>query len=452
MQEQNLDFCFLGDTNPEGLLLAAGLARRGYAVGIVSSGQLGELPAQFSWPLLLPERLGEHRLDEFLFRVGFFRLEESGLTPERLQAQYVLPKRRLSFDGLAPTWTREAQREFPLLSEKIIKIRDSMRRSSNRSVSKSLSQLTQLIRQDPDVGRWITMDAGQGRLAYHDFASDQSKTLEKWLWGLVWPETKCYRPQKNLVQPLASFLLEHAKKWGAKMIQEPTEISSRFSSFVLNSNWRAKNLMINSLGGFRSLAKAPFADFSHEITHWLYFDRVRCSEEMIPEPLEEFCQFHNSEKQEFPYILHTQRSSYGDESEMRLGVWLKFQDSSHWISQVEDARVSLKKLMPFLPSHCFSSLPSLLDLNELKGETIRRGEIDRLIIWKSSEPKWDFITRWMPKWGAAPAELPQISKRVFLCIPFLGGPSDRRESLLSCFKILEHFEKKRAKLGGSHAN
>ncbi len=448
MQSQNLDFCLLGDTNPEGLLLAAGLSRRGYSVGIVSSGQLGELPPQFSWPIRLPERLGENRLDELLFRVGFFRLEESGLCPEPLQTQFILPKRRLSLDGLAPTWAREVQREFPVISERLIKMRDSMRKSSSRSLAKSLSQLSHLIRQEPDIGRWVTMDAGQGRLAYHDLASDSAPVLEKWLWGLAWPETKCYRPQQNLGQPLTSFLVEHAKKWGAKSIQEPIELSSRFGNFALNSNFRARNLIINSFGGFRLVAKAPFADFSHEISHWLYFDRIRCAEEMIPEPLEEFCQFHSSDKQEFPYVMHTKRSPYGEESELRLGIWLKFQDSSLWQSQIEEGRAALKRLIPFLPHSAFSSLPSLLDLNEFKGETIRRGEMDRLIVLRSSPSKWLSWKTWMSNWGLSSSHLPQLSKRVFLCIPHLGGAVDRRESFQTCLKLLDYFEKKRKKIGG----
>lgn len=449
MDSQFFDFAVLGDTHPEGLYLASGLARRGYSVCVVPSVHLGELPSQFPWPLRLPERIGEKRFDELLFRVGFFRMEESGLSPSSYQSQFILKKNRLAFDGGAQTWDRELRREFPRHSEKLVKIRDSMRRSAVRSPHNAMSQLGQLLREDQNLRHWIIMEGGQGRHPFHQNSKSLKKSLERWLWSLAWPETKFYRIQPKLGQGFEEFLLEHAKKWGAQVVGEPVQIESRFRHFELNPKLKAKALIVNTLGALRLLAKNYPDRFSHKITHWLYFDRLTCNLEDIPEPLEEHCLFHLSETDEFPYVLHCSRNKFRDKAQLTLGVWLPFNETGAWISKLEQGRLSLKRLLAFLPDEVFPKLPSILELTEMKGECVRRGEIERLLLEDIPSSKLQLLRDRAGTWFKKARRLPKLASRVYLSMPYVKFHQDRQSSLQSCYYLLEHFEKRRAKLGAS---
>ena len=162
MGSQQFDFAVLGDSQPEGLLAATALARKGYSVAVIPSSVLGELPAEDVWPATYPSHIGEKRTDELLFRAGFFQLEEAGLMSIPFSSQVVLPKHRLLFDGSTEQWINEVEREFPAYAEALVRVMTTAKRPDwirrKKNYKKSLSELVSIQKKSKAICRWLSTE------------------------------------------------------------------------------------------------------------------------------------------------------------------------------------------------------------------------------------------------------------------------------------------------------
>ena len=66
MEPITFDFAILGDNQPEGLLVAAGLLRKGFSVAIIKSSALEELPSEEEYSFELPAQFGVRRFERFI--------------------------------------------------------------------------------------------------------------------------------------------------------------------------------------------------------------------------------------------------------------------------------------------------------------------------------------------------------------------------------------------------
>lgn len=448
MTKEILDYCVLGDTQPEGLFLAAGLARKGARVGIVPSASLGELPPQEALPTRLPEKIGKRRLDDLLFQVGFFRLEESGLEAQELITQYLLPRHRISLDGKRETWVREYQREFSGSAKKILDLRESLSGEINMLRSRGFPQLLNRQIGEPSIRRLIEMEASEGRPEVFDGPDLRFKKyrslVEKWSSD----QNRVYRSKQKSNQPFHQFLLEHCRKWGVIVLEDDFQLKQKWGGYQVGSLYRSKNLIINSLAAMKHLAKNVQKSFELRPSHWLYFERLNCSEDLVPEPLAEWSLMDfKSEDSELPVVLHIERNRLKDQSYLTLGTWLSFDDSSEWRSQIQKSRDSLKKVVAFLPDHSFQKFPSVLELNEMKGETVRRGELDRLG-FKDGYQKTlvaNFMGTIQKRLGFSYMGSFQLSKRIYVSAAYLIPGRYRKESLSDCLKFIESQERRMSK-------
>src|SRR4051812_62646 len=136
------DFAVLGDVEPEGLLTATALVRKGFSVAVISSSALGELsPDDELNSLVLPEKFFNRRLTDLLFRAGFFRLEDSGLSPSNYSLQSILPKHRLQSDGSLDAFKKEFLREFPEARMSIDVVSENLRKNSEKAVERAAVEL-----------------------------------------------------------------------------------------------------------------------------------------------------------------------------------------------------------------------------------------------------------------------------------------------------------------------
>jgi len=139
-------------------------------------------------------------------------------------------------------------------------------------------------------------------------------------------------------------------------------------------------------------------------------------------------------------ILHVQRDRLRDRATITLGIWLPFSESRQWEASIERARASFRKLAPFVSESSFKSIPSPLELNEMKGESVRRGELERLQL----EPPDASSKNWLKMWSALfgrnrPASL---HSRILVSAPFLVKGRGHAESLEECLQSIEYFEKR----------
>lgn len=442
MELQHYDFCILGDHHPEGLLLAAALARKSFRVLLVPSENLGEQAPQEAWPMRIPERLGDRRLDELLFKAGFFRLEDAGLVPAETRRQILLRRHRLSFDGKRETWEREIRREFPQVADRILRLSAGKRPDPRR-----WSAAQACARDEPLILPWILLEGSEGRTASLESDEGKAAAIRRWLEDIPQNDSKSYELNPELQEPYTQFLVEHCRKWGVKVWADRLDLKSRWGRFQLAEGVEAKNLMLNSFAAFRQLGRLKsFEDCQKPISHWLYFDRIRLPLTQIPEPLGEKAflqvggQLVNSEN---AFVLHLERDKLRDEANLALGIWLPFQDSSHWLDRIQRARGELKKVIPFIPDQAVPSLPSSLELTEMKGECVRRGEVERLILEPNRRGRRRLF-RGLFGGRRFSGDVLQ-HRRVVSLIPYMKPVSGRRESLLTCFELLDQYEKRSPK-------
>jgi len=205
----------------------------------------------------------------------------------------------------------------------------------------------------------------------------------------------------------------------------------------------SKRMVINTFAAFRQLGKMKqFQSAQVPIEYWLYFDRIRTSLDNIPEPLGEqvYLQLRGDQANT---ILQVQRDRLKDEAILSLGIWLPFQEAHSWISQIKQGREELRKLLPFLPEEAIPALPDDLELTELKGECVRRGQMERLILGQRPPSFRSRLSRLLGGIGGLHGPLGQ--RRIITTLPFVEALSNRRESMASSFECLEKFEKKRPK-------
>lgn len=439
MTEKTVEYCVLGDSQPEGLFLAAGLARKSYSVAVVPSQALGELPSQVPWPLRLPERIGKKRLDDLLFQVGFFRLEDSGLQPKSYQLQVLLPRHRMSFNGQIDRWEKEVNREFPKQARKMVELRKSMASSQRDGRRAALSQLQSFAKEDQEILDWFMMESSEGRPEVASNLKIRQKVFHQWIRRWRTEESKVYRVDQQLSLPFSKFLLEHARKWGVSVSEAPVEFKSRWGYFQITPELRAKKIIVNSLAASRLLAKQHQGAHEKAVSKWLYFDRIECEAQNIPEPLEEVSLIRSHTKH--PSILFMERQRLRDEGKLTLGVWLDFNDTSEWQSEIDKARRGLKKLFGFLPESCFKEMKSVFELTEMKGEALRRGELERLSFEADHKDLW---SRFFAKIASPVSQkiAGEVSRNIFYCLPYWVDQQDRRGSLENCFRFLQKQDRK----------
>jgi len=434
--QRTFDFAILGDQQPGGLLLAAGLARRSYSVCIVPAPLLGELHPLEVRPLRWPERIGQRKLDELLFKVGFFKLEEAGLSPEDDQLQILLKKNRLSFDGKEDGWVRELQREFPGLQNQIADLKQRLRENA-QAPTMAVQQCAILEKESAEFARLVKIESAEGRPLSH---LSEKECSRRWVSKRLDAERRVFRLRPQGDQSYTRFLVEHCRKWGVQILEEPLGLESSWRGFHLSPQVKAQYLVVNSVAAARLTSKFRKDLSPEKITHWMYFDRFVVPVESVPEPLGEFSALSLEAEDQEPVILHVQRDRLRDRATITLGIWLPFSESRQWESAIERARASFKKLAPFVPESSFRSIPSPFELNEMKGESVRRGELERLQIEAPETNSKNWMKLWASLFGRSrPASL---HSRILVTAPFLTKGRGHAESLEECLQSIEYFEKK----------
>lgn len=430
------DFAVLGDNQPEGLLVASSLARKGFSVGLVPSMSLGELHTDDFLPLHLPSQAAGKKLDDLLFRAGFFRLEDSGLVSAVSQQQYIFPRNRLNLEGTSDHWLSEIRREFPLSAKSFEKILTDVKRQgfSKASVARAASEMLDLEKRDPSFSRFVRTHL-QNNLSPQNPVADSKPALKFWLDLLLNQGGKVYRVDPKLKGTYSQFLVEHARKWGVQVVHEAFDLKPGLSAFQLSADLKSKHVIINSLGGSRAVAKVSKTHGLDRIKAWLYYDRMEVSLDSIPEPLQEFCwlDFDGT-----PHLLFLRRDHLRNEAVLTFGSWLPFEDSKVWVSEIEKGRQLLLKFLPYLSKTNFRQIPSLLELTEMRGECVRRGQIERLQTIARAPKKLQSLMR-------------RISGRVLGSKVYSVNPGDlpyrsRLASFGASLSLLDHFDERRSKL------
>jgi hypothetical protein len=440
MEPKRFDFCILGDSQPEGLLLAAALARKSFKVLLLPSSALGELPTHEVWPMRIPEKFGERRLDELLFKAGFFRLEDSGLVAVPAQHQILLSRHRLSFDGKRSRFQKEMEREFPRYAERVLRLT-----GGKNSEPRKWNQVQAWGREDPALSAMMLLGGCEGRMATLESDRGKAEAMRRWVEESSQEEGRFFEVSPELQEPYCQFLLDHCRKWGVQVMDQKVDLQSKWRRFQIAPGIEAQRLVVNTFSAFRQLGRMKsFEECQRPISHWLYFDRIRLPLDAIPEPLGDRASFQaggrliNSEN---AFVLHVHRDFLKDQAVLALGIWLPFQDSSGWGDRILRARDELRKLLPFIPEKSIPVLPSGLELAELKGECVRRGQVERLIL----EPRERRSAFRIPQFWRRKRTGPIRHSRVITSLPYLESVSGRRESLQTCFEALDQFEKKRPK-------
>jgi len=453
MTAVTFDFAILGDQQPEGLWVGSALVRKGYSVALIPSASFGELPPDDFMPLTFPvQASGNRRLDDLLFRAGFFRLEDSGLVSSLYQNQLILPRHRTITSGAIDQWLLELKREFPLASEKIQTVLDELKRGQRTegAIRRAAGEILQLFKKDPLFARWLELEL-EALLKPHprDGVKQEAETrtlIEDWLrftlqWGGKW-----YRVDPRLKTSYNQFLQDHARKWGVQILSGGVDIKAHWSLFQLNKDQRARYLIANGLGSLRQISKAMEKPIADRFSYWLFVDRIECSLSQLPEPLQEFCLFDMDKGTEFSrgyHFLHTKKDPLRDEAVLSLGTWLSFEEPKSWTAAIQSGRDSLKQILPFMPESSFRAIPSLFDLTEMRGECVRRGQIDRLIPYSKEKVGWERIQTKVKRLFRSAATPQEISHRIFSLIPGASEPRNRMRRFGEALNILDHFEKKR---------
>lgn len=423
--------------------MGAGLARRGFSVCLIPSQQLGELPPHNPLPLELPEKLGKKRLDDLLFKVGFFKLDESGLVQADKKVQVILKKHRLQFDGNMERWEKEIYREFPSIADDYVSLKRQVKTSSQAAVGgRSIQKILELTDRDDEFKRMIELEVSKGRpLAEESEPEEKSLRLRDWMASWKNEDSKVYRISPELGQPFNQFLVEHARRWGVHVLDLPIQLKAKWSEFQLLPEVKSKSLIINSLAGANLLSKVLPKLYQQQVTHWLFFDRVNCRLEDIPEPMEEIGYLAsdlNGSPLTRPRLFYVYRDKLRDTATITLATWLEFKNSGLWVQEIESSRLALQKLLPFLPETAFSSLPSMLELNEMQGECMRRGDTERLCFKSYSQGNLGKImTSLREKMGMRKKARGELSRRIFFATAHIMPELSRRRALEDCLRFLD---------------
>lgn len=441
------DFAVLGDQQAEGVLSAAALVRKGYSVLLVPSNLLGEMPQESQLPLVLPAQLGHKRLNDLLFRSGFFRLEESGMVIQNFSYQSILPKNRLQFDGQSQQWLSELEREFPHALRTFQSLFQNARKQTPQLLNRLSQELIEIGKRDPSFRMWLEAEVEFALKPSSDF--QWQEVLKLWLTYLLKQEPKAFRVDPKLQVPYAQFLVEHARKWGVHVLETPCDFKSSWGAFELTKTHRAANLILNSMGAGRLLARHYSPKFAERYRAWLYWDILDCPWDLVPEPLQELVYFPmSSTDSSMPAhrLLTLKVGRERTQAQISLGTWLSFDDSKTWVVEIEKTRGLFRKLMPFLPDHHWRALPSLLELTEMKGECVRRGMSERLLVWAPKRSQWSRMLSSLLKALPRQRRPHALGRRIYPVhshyLPFKNRVSSFEQSL----SLLEYFERKKRKL------
>lgn len=424
--------------------MASGLLRKGFSVVVVPSAGLQELPPDEHWPLILPSQVGQRKLNDLLFRAGFFRLDESGLSAASLPTQVLLPRNRLLFEGAPAQWLSEIEREFPHALKTFFNFFENAKKLTPQHIRRTASEVFELQRRDPHFRSWISTELHS---AFRGLDSQISlEDVKSWLQLILKQENKAYRVDPKIKMPYSQFLLEHAKKWGLVVCQEPVEIKSVWTTFQISKTAKASHLVLNGMGGGRLLAKTLFPKLSDTHKFWMYVDSIDTDLSFIPEPLQEFVQMNFGESSSdisTHRCLHLSVDRVRCKAHISLGTWLSFDETKSWVNQIEQGRLALKRIAPFIPESSFRPIPPLLELTEARGECIRRGQAERLIPEPRKMAKITHLFNLMARKFVVRRKPFSVARRVYAVSPHYLGYRNRLSSFEESLVLLDYFEKKK---------
>ncbi len=444
MSHTVFDFAILGDHQPEGLLTAAGLVRKGFSVLIVPSSSLGELSTENLAPLLLPPQFGQRRLNDLLFRAGFFRLEESGLVHGAQSSQTLLIKNRLLFEGAPQQWLQEIEREFPHALKTFQFLFQNSRKITPPVLKRVVYELLELQRRDSAFRTWLRSEIESSLKPIQKW--NDHKIISAWVRFVVRQDPKVFRADSKLTVPYHQFLLEHARKWGAVVLTEPCELKTAWGLFQITKNMRASKLVVNGLGGGRLIARNFSSPLSEKLKAWQFLDRIDCQLSSVPEPLQE-TSFVDFEEQDSDLPHHRQIQLKVDrirgEASISIGTWLNYDDSKNWTHEIERGRSVLRKLIPFLPESIWRPIPSMLELTEMRGDCVRRGQIERLIPELKELSKLQILASYVKSKIQFRKKPLTMGRRVYVVNPHFLPLRNRVSSFDESLGLLEYFEKRK---------
>ncbi len=442
MSLTTFDFTILGDTQPEGLLVASALVRRGYSVQVVSSVALGEKASKEEENWIFPSSLGAKQLSDVFFRAGFFRYEDAALVPHQKVRQLLLPKNRLTFTGSIANCLSEVEREFPHLWSSLSSLYQLREGRHKSALHKTLQKLMDIQRRDSQVRDLVALDS-HWTLRPGRELSDLER-LKYWVESLLRQSEKHFSVDPQLGKSYCAFLSEHARKWGVVFNSQALLFKSLLVGYQISKETRSSSLIVNSLGANRLLARSGQLPESASMDFWMYEDSFSIPLDELPEPYGEQLYFYSTESSAgIPHArsLKIERDFARGMANLKLGSWLPFDDTKMWHFQIDQGRKSLRRLLPFSADLSSVALPSILDLTELRGETIKLGKFDKLIPSRARESVW---TSWMRRTSLGSSRRPfSLRRRIYSLNPYDLEWKTRDYSFEKSLALLEHFERKK---------
>jgi hypothetical protein len=271
-------------------------------------------------------------------------------------------------------------------------------------------------------------------------AREERRIIRRWLEYSLHQGGRRYVQDGSLKVPYTQFLEEHARKWGVSLLQEPLQLKSHWGHFQISATQKARQLISNSVGASRLLQKTLGCGRSEKVQSWLFLDRVDAPLGMVPEPLEDFASLRVDESSDETWLLFVQRDPLRDEAVISVGTWLPFEETKTWVEKIDQGRRHLLKLLPFLPAQSFRALPSLLELTELRGECVRRGQADRLRPLELALNRRQKLTQRFIRKKLRPS---QMARRIFALSPYDLPERNRVASFEACLQFLDHFEERK---------
>ena len=133
-------------------------------------------------------------------------------------------------------------------------------------MAQAIQGVLEIEKESDEFSRLLEADVAEGRPLDRTGARELSR---KWIDRHRESERHFYRlkPQQDL--PYSHFLMEHCRKWGVQVLDEPLQLESKWRHFQLSAGARSNQLVVNSLGGAR-LASRFRKDISTEkMKHWM---------------------------------------------------------------------------------------------------------------------------------------------------------------------------------------
>ncbi len=429
------DYAILGDHRPEGLFVAAALARKGLSVALVPSSSVGEKQLNHSASWIFPNRMGAYQSTDLFFRAGFFRLEDAHLQATRWRHQIILPRHRMTLNGSLENRLKETEREFPHAWSAMSHLVQLKKDRLQRAFQKALHHLSEIVERDVDIQRWMLLELEEPPAAP---SSHNLRTLtQRWIQESLSEDEKYLEVTHLEGQSYSEFLADNARKWGVEVLDGDLDIKRGFRGYSLEKTRRAQRLILNSWGLTRRLEKSWGERLSPDIQYWLYEDRLQVMEADLPEPLGESLVLAHPR---MARVVRIKRHPRQKTATLVLGTWLRCGDSKSWTMDIAESRKIFKGFMPFLSDDLFMTIPSVLELTEEEGDLVRRGLVSRLKSVPPPETRWQrFTRRWV---GGTEAGI-MLPRRVRALHPLLLSRKSRYESFCQAFRVIAEAEKGR---------